>query len=282
MKINKLIGNGEYGLFYTSHDSKNINFSALNVTLNGLYQLSERESTFFYIETKNNFKNVHLCNLQNNCRNRYYEEDLINSEIFYGLNTNVIIINNSVFDNIYGDKGLSGGTSYIVFRNSTLKNSYFRNGFIFMNEGYGSSGKYYITNSVFTNNTSEFGTVVNIIYMDEKTGCEVNSTNSYYIGNRATKYGGVFYSMGPYNNLHVNIKNNTFIDNHAKLGDIMYSYSRAAMPNIDNIEELEAIDGAIVTNPTQFILDEDSIKKISIYSGDTIPNNISSNKKNID
>ena len=53
MYINKLIGNGELGLFYTSHDSKNVEFSASNVVLNELYQLSNKENTIFYVEEKN-------------------------------------------------------------------------------------------------------------------------------------------------------------------------------------------------------------------------------------
>ena len=53
MYINKLIGNGEYGLFYTCHDSKNIEFSASNVVLNDLYQLSNKENTIFYVEGTN-------------------------------------------------------------------------------------------------------------------------------------------------------------------------------------------------------------------------------------
>jgi len=48
-----LIGNGEYGLFYTCHDSKNIEFSASNVVLNDLYQLSNKENTIFYVEGTN-------------------------------------------------------------------------------------------------------------------------------------------------------------------------------------------------------------------------------------
>ena len=158
-----------------------------------------------------------------------------------------------------------------------MKNSYFRNGFIYLDETVGSSGNYYITNSRFENNTSENGSIIHIEYLDRKTGTFLSSDNSVFIGNKASNYGGVIYSMGPYDNLHIQINDCTFTDNHAKLGDIIYSLSRESTPYINNIKELEAIEGAVVTNPTKLILDEDSINKISIYSGDTIPNNITSN-----
>ena len=56
--IKKLIGNGEQdGLFYTSHDSLNIEFNAYNVTLNDLYQSNKHETSILYLE-KNNFANI--------------------------------------------------------------------------------------------------------------------------------------------------------------------------------------------------------------------------------
>jgi len=55
MYINNLKGNGEEGgLFYTSKDSFNINFSGYNITLNNLYQLNKSETSIIYID-KNNF-----------------------------------------------------------------------------------------------------------------------------------------------------------------------------------------------------------------------------------
>jgi len=55
MYIDNLIGNGENdGLFYTSHDSKNIIFKAKNVTLDNLYQKNQFDSSLIYIERNNN------------------------------------------------------------------------------------------------------------------------------------------------------------------------------------------------------------------------------------
>ncbi|OUM64963.1 hypothetical protein PIROE2DRAFT_60320 [Piromyces sp. E2] len=152
--------------------------------------------------------------------------------------------------------GTAGSVLSISLRDSVVKNSNFKNGFLYMDEYF--TGMFNITNSSFLNNTSENGTILNILYLDEHTPCFVKSENSTYIGNRASKHGGVVNSM----------------DNHAKLGDIIYIYSKDTSPLISDIEELEAIDGAIVTNPTEFILTDNSFKRITINSGDKIPNNI--------
>jgi len=172
----------------------------------------------------------------------------------------------------YGSIGFVGGVSLI---NCTVTNSHFTHGLAYMDEGT-SAAILTLENSTFVNNTSEYGTIMNVKHMDINTACRMRSTNSTFIGNRASKYGGIIYSMGLYNHLYFNFTNNTYIDNHAKLGDIMYSYSKATTPQIDNLEELETIENAIVTNPTKLILSENSIKNFSIYSGDTIPNNITS------
>ncbi|OUM56206.1 hypothetical protein PIROE2DRAFT_19288 [Piromyces sp. E2] len=163
------------------------------------------------------------------------------------------------------------------FYNNTVKNNYFRKGFINIDEDELSSGNFEIYDSVIANNTGEYGPAVYIGYMAKLTGSRFNSTNTLYIGNRATKYGGAIYSMGPYNNIYVNFTDSTFIDNHALLGDIIHSYSRESLPYFSNLKELEAIAGAITTNPTKLLLDKESITKISLYSGDMIPSNIASN-----
>jgi len=56
MYINKMVGNGEDGLFYNSHNSKNITFEANNVVLNELQQKSDFESTILHVEKDNKVK----------------------------------------------------------------------------------------------------------------------------------------------------------------------------------------------------------------------------------
>jgi len=155
-----------------------------------------------------------------------------------------------------------------------VKNSYFRNGLFFLDENAHSSGRISIQNSLFTNNTGEYGSIFHIGYIDERSGSKVSSSYSTFIGNKAFKYGGVIYSMDHYHNYHTSFLFNNFTDNHAKLGDIMYTYSKVWPSNISYINNYEENNGIIVTNPSKFIIDEDSISSISIYSGDIIPNNI--------
>jgi len=52
--IKNLIGNGEDGLFYTSHDSLDIKFNSFNVTLHNLYQLNKYDSSIINIDKNNN------------------------------------------------------------------------------------------------------------------------------------------------------------------------------------------------------------------------------------
>jgi len=54
MYINNLVGHGEKdGLFYTSYDSVDVAFTAYNMTLNNLYQLSKSESSIISVDKNN-------------------------------------------------------------------------------------------------------------------------------------------------------------------------------------------------------------------------------------
>ncbi len=58
MYIKNLEGNGEEGgLFYTSHNSFNVEFNGYNITLYDLYQKHKSETSIFYID-KNNFPTI--------------------------------------------------------------------------------------------------------------------------------------------------------------------------------------------------------------------------------
>ncbi|KAL6626029.1 hypothetical protein U3516DRAFT_809530 [Neocallimastix sp. 'constans'] len=353
MMINNMIGKGEDGLFYYSHDSSYILFNAKNVTLNKFYQLNKRISSIISVENKNyvnlnellyqennskveinsfeveNFKskvsvelinytsaylrdhvslfinglklnniisqgvifkvqnavfnlinseirNIHLCNKNQNCTNYKSNDELIHqAEVLLTQGTSTICFNDTIFENIYGDVGILLVHTKLDFNNSTIKNSHFKNGFFTLDEDNNSSGIYNINKSTFINNTSEYGTIINIKKLYENTGCKVNVLNSLFINNKASKFGGVIYSIGKYNNLHANIINCIFFDNNAELGDVIYGFSKKSLPIISNIKKLESMDGAVVTNPTKIRLNSNYINKISINSGDTIPKNIS-------
>jgi len=51
--VNKLIGNGDSGLFYSPHTSRSITFNADNVVLNELHQNGNIESTIIHINDAN-------------------------------------------------------------------------------------------------------------------------------------------------------------------------------------------------------------------------------------
>ncbi|KAL6612841.1 7 transmembrane sweet-taste receptor of 3 GCPR-domain-containing protein [Neocallimastix sp. 'constans'] len=220
-------------------------------------------------------KNVHMCNLFQNCTTyRNTNESVNKAVVIYTKGFNTMIFNNTNFENIYGDTGVLMVFSKLDFNNGSISNSYLKNGFFAMDEGVNTSGLYVINNSTFVNNTSEYGTILNIKTLEELTGSTINVTNSEFISNRASKYGGAVYSIGEFSNLHVYFDYCKFIDNHALLGDIFYSYSRESSPLISNIEELELIEGALVTNPVKIILDNDNQNSFSILSGDMLPKNI--------
>jgi len=143
-----------------------------------------------------------------------------------------------------------------------------------MDENKDTSGIFTISNSVFKNNTSEVGTVFNIININKITGSNIYVLNSNFIDNKASKYGGVVHSLGKYNNYHFVLLYCNFINNYAYLGNDIYSISRESMPYITNIKQLESTKNSVATNPTSFKLNDNSIDRISIFSGDTIPNNI--------
>jgi len=56
MYVHNLVGKGEGGLFYNSYDSKEINFSALNLTLSKLNQLSDTENSVFCVQRNNKMR----------------------------------------------------------------------------------------------------------------------------------------------------------------------------------------------------------------------------------
>jgi len=130
-----------------------------------------------------------------------------------------------------------------------------------------------ISSSIFINNTSEYGTIFNVPFINDKSAYGIMVNNCQFTNNTASKYGGVIYSLGEFNNKHVNFYNCNFYDNHAKLGNVLYSYSSMSSPIMNNCN-LNSND--IVTLPTYFEVDEYSYEgdEISILSGENIPEGI--------
>jgi len=138
-----------------------------------------------------------------------------------------------------------------------------------MNEKEQHSGTITVMNSDFTDNTSEYGTIINMPYMYEKSSSKISISSSYIANNSASKFGGVFYSTGEFNSDHLFITCNKFYNNYAKLGNIIYGHSKNKIPTIDEIKTSD-----IVLLPSNFKLNNTSFRSISILSGEKIPENI--------
>lgn len=103
----------------------------------------------------------------------------------------------------------------------------------------------------------------------------VTIRNSTFENLTASKYGGVIYSNSLNSNNRILLENCKFINNHALIGDILYSLTKDSGPVISNIDEIKDIKGLLATNPTYIKLDDDSFKNLTIISGEKIPNGIS-------
>ncbi len=153
---------------------------------------------------------------------------------------------------------------------SNVTNSYFKNGFIHMDEkNLKLSGCFIISSIYFMDNTSECGTFLNVPFMNENTSSLISIMGCYFANNTASKYGGVVYSMNEYNKKHIYFMFNEFGKNYAKLGDVTYGISKNAMIDIDKVKNSD-----IRTPPSYFKLNNTSYSSISLLSGENIPKNI--------
>lgn len=158
-----------------------------------------------------------------------------------------------------------------IIHNINVSNSYFKKGFSNWNYYFG--GCLIVSDSKFENNTSEFGTIFNYpintfgicIYADTHTRYTTVS-NSTFINNTASKFGGVIYIMG---NNNVTFTDCHFYNNNAKYGNIIYSNSKETLLKIDNLNSTD-----IATIPAHFEMCGKKVEKISILSGERIPEGI--------
>jgi len=190
-----------------------------------------------------------------------------------GTNTKVSF-NYINIDQMYGDTGIllfSANSSVI---NSNVSNSHFKNGFIHMDESYSNelnfeSGEYTVSNSNFENNTSACGTVFNFPYLTTGKDKIVKVSNSKFINNTASKFGGVIYSVGENNAKSLSFTNCYYYNNHANFGNILYTISKNSLPYIGNLNSVD-----VSTIPKYFKMYGNEVKEISILSGESIPEGI--------
>jgi len=160
-------------------------------------------------------------------------------------------------------------TTTTTFYMCNVLNSFFKNGFLYMNEKEKQSGGYTVWYTNFENNTSEYGTIFNVPYLSHGKDKYIQVYNSSFINNTASKFGGVIYSLGEYSGMRMNFTYCYFENNHAKYGNIVYAYSKERAPEIENLNSMD-----ISVIPSHFQMDEKGVEKISILSGESIPKDI--------
>ncbi|ORX47569.1 hypothetical protein BCR36DRAFT_92865 [Piromyces finnis] len=282
------INNIELSNYYSSTASEIFSYSSLAET-DGILNISHLrldniisqgaifKSSFGVISVSDSvITNIHTCNRDNSCRNKQGIMELyLNNEIAAINSKSEITIKNTIFDNINGVSGLGAadGTS-IYFYNNTIKNSYFKNGIIECDRSKEKSGNITVENSVFINNKSEYGTILNIQLLDERYHTRINIINSKFENNTASKYGGVIYSKDKLTPKSVKVENCEFINNKALIGNDIYTLKIDYEPLISNREYLKNIKGSLATNPTKIKLNNDTFNDLLIKSGDKIPEGI--------
>jgi predicted outer membrane repeat protein len=224
-------------------------------------------------------RNIHRCNINNSCTNLGGSDIMTNTELFIIGSKCEVTIENTIFDNIYGGNGIMiSADTTMNLENNTFSNSYFKNGLIMIDNERPEiviSGKYLINNCNFNNIKSEFGSVLHIKSLFESSNTLMEFRNSIFENNTASKYGGVIYSNSEFTNKYIRMYDCTFINNHAQIGHTLYSLNKESEPYISNINELRAIQGSVMTNPTKLILNDNNIKTISLISSDVLPSGIS-------
>ncbi|OUM70479.1 hypothetical protein PIROE2DRAFT_1345 [Piromyces sp. E2] len=221
--------------------------------------------------------NSHTCDFNTECTNKNdldinrYESDIL----LFGPNSEITIIN-SYFTNINGIRGFaSGNDSVFTFRNNTYDNCYFKKGIFYIDNKNGLSGKYHDEKSKYINIKSEYGSVIHINNLKSNSNTLFDIKKSIFKNNNASKYGGIIYSLSEFTRKYITLEECTFENNTAQLGNVLYSLNKESEPQISNIDELRKEKGAIATNPTKVILNDDSLYDISVMSGEKFPEGIS-------
>ncbi|OUM65258.1 hypothetical protein PIROE2DRAFT_7805 [Piromyces sp. E2] len=166
-------------------------------------------------------------------------------------------------------------TGSIQFNNNTVNNCFLTEGIFRIDNSNMNTRNITISNSTFSNNIAEYGTVLNVQALKSfLINYEVIIQNSVFENNTALTYGGVIYSNSVSTNNNIHIYNCDFINNHATHGNDVYSLNIDSEPNISNINELRNIKGSVGTNPTNLILNDPSIMIQNLLSGEKIQEGI--------
>ncbi|KAL6600862.1 hypothetical protein U3516DRAFT_561150 [Neocallimastix sp. 'constans'] len=190
--------------FYNDYENAFIHLN--NVSLRNL----EFSGAIFDIKNVNiNYYNQNCIHNNYDCFNDDYK-CLIGISIDY---KGVLSIQSTLIENIFSDRGITTALySYSYITNTTIKNSFFKNGFTRI-DGSNSFGIYDIKKLNFLNNTSIKGTFIN-----QKSGIQKKTIvveDSIFTNNEALKYGGIVYSEFLYGHDAISFNNCEFNNNSA-------------------------------------------------------------------
>ncbi|OUM68193.1 hypothetical protein PIROE2DRAFT_4199, partial [Piromyces sp. E2] len=151
--------------------------------------------------------------------NSYVIERKYQNEEFYigrnKLDNANLILNNVTFDNIYGGFKLSY-QSKLIISNSTISNSFFKNGVFNINEDSEAPiGNNEITSSIFYHNSGDNGVIVNFNGTGYFSG-SYKFKSCTFENNQAKDFGGIVYSINEHAHDIVQFRNCDFINNSAK------------------------------------------------------------------
>ncbi|OUM70448.1 hypothetical protein PIROE2DRAFT_56759 [Piromyces sp. E2] len=132
-------------------------------------------------------------------------------------------------------------------------------------------------NNIISQGGSEYGTILNIKDIGDKSQGYVDVINSYFENINASIYGGVVFSLGEYTNKHVRFEECVFKNTTVSIGGISFSLDKKSEPYFSNIDEIRKTEGAFATNPTKVILNSNSKDKFILFSGEKIPEGITCN-----
>ncbi|ORX56628.1 hypothetical protein BCR36DRAFT_409820 [Piromyces finnis] len=223
------------------------------------------------------FYRIHECYKFNNCNSfkepldEKYEAAIIN---FNDPSTR-IMFSSLTFDEVYGKTGIILKSGMLIISGISVQNSYFENGFINISKRYTPDGQYMIGFMYFLNNLSYRGTFLHIEEINTNIVPGLDLSGIEFTNNRASNYGGVFYSNAKGSSKINSISFNgcSFKNNTALLGNIVYAFDNIHKPNLDGSISMyeQAMINNVVTNPTHLKFDNYNQKNtIEIYSGDNI------------
>jgi len=225
------------------------------------------------------FQNIHECYKYNNCTSISSGKPYVEGAVLmigHGKGSSGCYFTSTKFKRMYGDNGILIFSSFAQISYSSVKHSYFKNGFLHWDEKNSEVGYYSVTYTKFENNTSECGTVMNCPYanVSKSSRKKISFKHCEFYNNTASKFGGVIYT-GP-NARRMIFKKCEFEDNHAAFGNDLYALSNDDLPEFENVTLTD-----IATVPTYFKRYGNIDENISILSGEKIPKGIMCRFKNI-